>query len=232
MGGFDVGQKFRPGTGKHELTSRMQHEKSLAMKMLPKTILLSAFLYTFALLSAASAQNLLQNGDFSQGTTGWTVGKVVGTPTPEKVCKVEVISDGTRKSGKAAHFSDTDDHAGIGLYQKVPASPETSYQLAYTSKTTSTNKGSPGYAMIQFLDTKGTWLNNPEAAGPQGTPTPEELKNIKRDAGPMAIAGKGWVDGVLVAKAPVGTAFVNIMFKASNSGAGEIDVSDVVLTKN
>lgn len=201
------------------------------MKMLPKTILLSAFLYTFALLSAASAQNLLQNGDFAQGITGWTVGKIVGTPTPDKVCKVEVVSEGSRKSGKSVHITDTDDKAGIGVLQKLPAEPGPSYELTYSSKTTGPGKGSPGYAMIQFLDAKGTWLNNPEAAGPQGTPTPEELKTIKRDSGPLSLVGQGWKDGTLVATAPVGTASVVVMFKASNGGTGEIDVSDVVLKK-
>lgn len=187
--------------------------------------------FCMLLLPNLGAQNLLQNGDFSQGLTGWTVGKVVGTPTPDKVCKVEAVADGSRKSGKAAHISDTDDHAGIGFYQKNPATAGKSYELTYSSKTTGPGKGSPGYAMIQFLDAKGIWLNNPEAAGPQGTPTPEELKNIKRDSGALSLVGKGWKDGSVVATAPVGTASVVVMFKAGNTGTGEIDLSDVVLTQ-
>lgn len=183
------------------------------------------------LLPKASAQNLLQNGDFSAGITGWTVGKVVGQPSPDKVCKVEVVADASRKSGKAAHITDTDDKAGIAVQQKISAEAGKSYELTYSSKTTSPSPGSPGYAMIQFFDNHGTWLNNPEAAGSTGTPTPEERKNIKRDAAPMAIPGKGWKDGLLDAKSPIGTASLVVMFKAGNSGIGEIDVGDAVLTQ-
>lgn len=201
------------------------------MKLTPLPCFLLSLICVLGLLPRASAQNLLQNGDFSKDWTGWTTNKVVGTITPDAVCKVEIATDGSRKSGKVAHISDTDPTAGISFSQKIPASEGKSYELAYSSKTSSPGKGSPGYAMIQFLDKKGAWLNNPEAAGPNGTPTPEELKTIKRDAGSLGLPGKGWNDVSFSATAPVGTAYVNIMFKAGNGGTGEIDVSDVSLTQ-
>jgi hypothetical protein len=178
------------------------------------------------------AQNLLKNGDFSSGLDGWTVSKPVGTPTPGAVLKAEALPDAGGKSGKSARITDEDDKAGISILQSVPAQAGKAYTLTFMSKTTvpEGQKGNPGYAMIQFLDAKGGWLNNPDAPTASGTPTPEERKMIKRDTTNCAVPGKGWQALTLTATAPAGTTKMWIVFKAGNGGREVIDVSDVTLT--
>ena len=177
------------------------------------------------------AQNLLQNGDFSSGLTGWTVSKVVGTPTQGAVLKAEALPDAGGKSGKSARITDEDDKAGVSILQNVPAVAGQAYTLTFMSKTTvpEGQKGTPGYAMIQFLDAKGAWLNNPDAPTATGTPTPEERKLIKRDVCNFAAPGKDWQAATLTATAPAGTTKMWIVFKAGNGGRGVVDVSDVML---
>ena len=78
--------------------------------------------------------------------------------------------------------------------------------------------------MIQFLDAKGAWLNNPDAP----TLTPEEKKLIKKDVCPFAPVGQqGWKDGSVVAVAPPGTVTLLLNLRGGNTGIGTIDVSDV-----
>lgn len=185
------------------------------------------------ILAAGSlqAQSLLKNGDFSSGLDGWTISKVVGTPTPGALLKAEALPDAGGKSGKSARITDEDDKAGISILQNVPAEAGKAYTLTFMSKTTvpEGQKGTPGYAMIQFLDTKGAWLNNPDAPTATGTPTPEERKLIKRDVCNFAAPGKDWQAGTLTATAPAGTTKMWIVFKAGNGGKGVVDVSDVTL---
>ena len=185
------------------------------------------------ILAAGSlqAQSLLKNGDFSSGLDGWTISKVVGTPTPGALLKAEALPDAGGKSGKSARITDEDDKAGISILQNVPAEAGKAYTLTFMSKTTvpEGQKGTPGYAMIQFLDTKGAWLNNPDAPTATGTPTPEERKLIKRDVCNFAAPGKDWQAGTLTATAPAGTTKMWIVFKAGNGGRGVIDVSDIML---
>ena len=178
------------------------------------------------------AQNLLKNGDFSSGLDGWTVSKPVGMPTPGAVLKAEALADAGGKSGKSVRITDEDDKAGISILQNVPAQAGKAYTLTFMTKTAvpEGQRGNPGYAMIQFLDAKGGWLNNPDAPTASGTPTPEEKKMIKRDVSNCAAPGKGWQSGTLTATAPVGTIKMWIVFKAGNGGRGVIDVSDVTLT--
>lgn len=177
------------------------------------------------------AQSLLKNGDFSSGLDGWTVSKVTGTPTPGAVLKAEAMPDAGGKSGKSARITDEDDKAGISFLQSVPVEAGKAYTLTFMSKTTAPDgqKGTPGYAMIQFLDAKSAWLNNPDAPTATGTPTPEERKLIKRDVCNFAAPGKDWQVGTVTATAPAGTTKAWIVFKAGNSGRGVIDVSDVTL---
>ena len=177
------------------------------------------------------AQNLLQNGDFSSGLTGWNVSGVTGPATPGAVLKAEALPDAGGKSGKSARITDEDDKAGISLRQSVPAQAGKAYTLTFMSKTTvpEGQKGTPGYAMIQFLDAKGGWINNPDAPTATGTPTPEERKLIKRDVCNFAAPGKDWQAATLTATAPAGTTKMWIVFKVGNGGRGVVDVSDVML---
>jgi type II secretory pathway pseudopilin PulG len=155
----------------------------------------------------------------------------VGTPTPGALLKAEALPDAGGKSGKSARITDEDDKAGISILQNVPAEAGKAYTLTFMSKTTvpEGQKGTPGYAMIQFLDTKGAWLNNPDAPTATGTPTPEERKLIKRDVCNFAAPGKDWQAATLSATAPAGTTKMWIVFKAGNGGRGVVDVSDVML---
>jgi hypothetical protein len=197
-----------------------------------KTPLALLSLLTISLTAGSlQAQSLLKNGDFSSGLDGWTVSKVVGTPTPGALLKAEALPDAGGKSGKSARITDEDDKAGISILQNVPAEAGKAYTLTFMSKTTvpEGQKGTPGYAMIQFLDTKGAWLNNPDAPTATGTPTPEERKLIKRDVCNFGAPGKDWQAGTVTATAPAGTTKMWIVFKAGNGGRGVIDVSDITL---
>lgn len=203
------------------------------MKTYIQSLLLLPFLGLFS-VSACKAENLLSNGDFANGLNGWKTA-VTGQVTPGAELKAEPLSEPGGKSGKAARIIDKDEIAGIGLTQSIPAQEGKVYELAFMSRTTRPNpaqKGAPGYAMIQFLDSKGGWLNNARAATPTGTPTPEELKLIKQDVCNFAAPGKGWQPGTISAKAPAGTVKMVVGFKAGNAGAGTIDISDVVLTQH
>jgi hypothetical protein len=185
-------------------------------------------------LPALKAENLLVNGDFTRGTNSWK-SVVSGQVTSGSQLKVESLADSGAKTGKVIRITDTDEVAGIGLTQLLPASAGKVYDLTFMSKSTRPNpsqKGPPGYAMIQFLDSKGTWLNNAKAATPTGTPTPEELKLIKQDVCNFASPGKGWEAGTISAKAPEGNVKMVVGFKAGNSGSGTIDISDVVLIQH
>lgn len=176
------------------------------------------------------AQSLLKNGDFSAGLSGWT-SSVSGTNAPGTALKTEALPDAGGKSGKSARITDEDEKAGISLRQNVPAEAGKAYTLTFMSKTTvpEGQKGTPGYAIIQFLDAKGFWLNNPDAPTATGTPTPEERKLIKRDVCNFAAPGKDWQAATLTATAPAGTTRMWVVFKAGNGGRGTIDVSDVTL---
>jgi hypothetical protein len=203
------------------------------MKTTSKIILLLTILVLFS-VTGSKAENLLVNGDFTSGLNGWK-SLVVGQVTPGSQLKAEPLSESGGKSGKAVRITDTDEVAGLGLIQALPAQAGKVYELTFMSRTTRPNpsmKGPPGYVNVQFLDAKGVWLNNARAATPTGTPTPEELKLIKQDNGPLATPGKGWQPGTVTAKAPEGTVKMMIGFKAGNVGAGTIDISDVVLTQH
>lgn len=182
---------------------------------IPLFTLVAAFLISGPDLQA---QNLIKNGDFSQGLANWTV----KSDSPKNTA--EALTDAGGKSGKVARITDGDEKIGISLIQKIPCESGKTYELTFMSKTTSDQKGSPGYAMIQFLDAKGTWLNNPDAP----TLTPEEKKFIKKDVCPFAPAGQqGWKDGSVVAVAPQGAVTLLLNLRGGNSGTGTIDVSDV-----
>jgi Carbohydrate binding domain len=182
---------------------------------------------TFAFLVAAimlftgaslQAQNLIKNGDFTAGLSAWTV----KSDSPKNTA--EALTDAGGKSGKAVRITDGDEKMGISLVQKIPCESGKTYELTFMSKTTSDQKGSPGYAMIQFLDAKGAWLNNPDAP----TLTPEEKKLIKKDVCPFAPVGQqGWKDGSVIAVAPPGTVTLLLNLRGGNTGIGTIDVSDV-----
>ena len=168
------------------------------------------------------AENLIKNGDFTAGLSSWTV----KSDSPKNTA--EALTDAGGKSGKAVRITDGDEKMGISLVQKIPCESGKTYELTFMSKTTSDQKGSPGYAMIQFLDAKGAWLNNPDAPTPNGTPTPEEKKLIKKDVCPFAPVGQqGWKDGTVVAVAPPGTVTLLLNLRGGNAGVGTIDVSDV-----
>jgi len=198
-----------------------------------KTNKIILFLTTLVLftLTGARAENLLANGDFRSGMNGWKL-VVSGKVTPGSQLKAEPLSESGGKSGKTLRLTDTDEVAGVAVTQLIPAQAGKTYELSFMNKTTRTKPGIPGYAMIQFLDAKGTWLNNPSAPTPTGTPTPEELKLIKQDNCLFALPGKGWQSGSITAKAPPGTAKMNVFFKAGNDGQGVIDISDVTLTQH
>jgi len=202
------------------------------MKLFFKSILFLPILCLFSICSS-KAENLLVNGDFAGGLNGWK-SIVVGQVTPGSQLKAEPLSESGGKSGKAVRITDTDEVAGLGLTQTLPAQAGKVYELTFMSRTTRPNplmKGPPGYVNVQFLDSKGVWLNNARAATPTGTPTPEELKLIKQDNCPLATPGKGWQPGTVTAKAPEGTVKMVIGFKAGNVGAGTMDISDAVLTQ-
>lgn len=168
------------------------------------------------------AENLIKNGDFTSGLTSWTV----KSDSPKNTA--EALTDAGGKSGKVARITDGDEKMGISLTQKIPCEAGKTYELTFMSRTKSDQKGSPGYAMIQFLDAKGAWLNNPDAPTPTGTPTPEEKKLIKKDVCPFAPVGQpGWKDGSVVAVAPPGTVTLLLNLRGGNAGMGTIEVSDV-----
>lgn len=180
-----------------------------------------AYLAVAAMLLAGvslRAENLIKNGDFTAGLSSWTV----KSDSPKNTA--EALTDAGGKSGKAARITDGDEKIGISLVQKIPCESGKTYELTFMSKTTSDQKGSPGYAMIQFLDAKGAWLNNPDAP----TLTPEEKKLIKKDVCPFAPVGQqGWKDGTVVAVAPPGAVTLLLNLRGGNAGIGTIDVSDI-----
>lgn len=190
-----------------------------------KTPCLSLFAAVATLLSGASleAQNLISNGDFTKGLSNWTV----KADSPNN--KAEAMEDPGGKTGKSVRLSNSDEKGGISLIQKIPCEAGKTYELTFMSKTTSDRKGNPGYAMIQFLDAKGAWLNNPNAGTPTPTPTPssEEKKLIKKDVCNFASPGQGWKEGSVTSVAPVGTTTLNIVMRGGNTGVGTIDISDV-----
>lgn len=177
------------------------------------------------LLAGASlqAQNLISNGDFSQGLTNWTV----KTDSPNN--KAEVTEEPGGKTGKALRISNLDEKGGISLIQKIPCQAGKTYELTFMSKTSSSQKGSPGYAMFQFLDAKGAWLNNPYAPTATGTPTPEERKLIKKDICNFAPPGQEWKESSLTAIAPPDATILNLVMRGGSAGVGTIDLSDVSL---
>lgn len=182
---------------------------------------LAAFSLFFA-GATLKAQNLIKNGDFTSGLSSWTV----KSDSPQNT--VEALADSGGKSGKMARIIDVDEKMGISLTQKIPCESGKTYELTFMSKTTSDQKGSPGYAMIQFLDAKGVWLNNPDAPTPTGTPTPEERKLIKKDVCAFASASQqGWKAGSVVAVAPPGAVTLMLNLRGGNAGKGTIDISDV-----
>lgn len=195
------------------------------------TVLTPSLLVLLIMAGTLRAENLLKNGDFSSGLDGWTVSKVVGTPTPGSVLKAEASSDAGGKAGKSARITDEDDGAGISILQSVPAEAGKAYIFTFMSKTTvpEGQKGTAGYAMIQFLDAKGAWLNNPDAHGASSASTPDDKKSVKRDVCNFAVPSKGWQPGSITATAPAGTTKMWVVFKAGNSGRGVIDVSDAEL---
>ena len=167
-------------------------------------------------LSSLQAQNLLKNGDFSDGLNGWNTSRISGPTTPGAILKVEALPDSGGISGKLARITDEDDTAGNDLRQKVPAEAGKVYTLTFMSKTTvpKGKKGTPGYAIIQFLDAKGARTKNPD------------------DICLLAEPGKGWQTGSLTVTAPAGTQKLWVYFKAGNKGRGVIDVSDVSLAQS
>lgn len=173
------------------------------------------------------AQNLLKNGDFSAGLEGWTI-KTVGVATPDSVLKAEAIPEPGGRSGKSIRITDQDDKAGLSVLQSVPAKAGQTYTLSFMSRTTVPDgqKGNPGYAMIQFLDEKNTWLNNPTN---QTNPPADEKKPLKRDVCNFAVPGKEWQAGTITATAPAGAVKMWIVFKAGNTERGTIDLSDAEL---
>jgi len=200
------------------------------MKTISRTILLLPTLVLFMIIGAR-AENLLVNGDFTSGMNGWK-SVISGQVTPGSQLKAEPLSESGWKSGKTLRLTDTDEVAGVGVTQQLPAQAGKTYELSFMNKTTRPKPGNPGYAMIQFLDAKGTWLNNPSAPTPTGTPTPEELKLIKQDICLFAVPSKDWQSGFISAKAPPGTVKMNVFFKAGNAGQGVIEISDVTLSQH
>ena len=178
---------------------------------IPLSLLVAVFT-----LAPLQAQNLLKNGDFSDGLNGWNSSSICGTTTPGAILKVEALSDAGGISGKSARITDEDETAGNLIRQNVPAEGGKVYTLTFMSKTTvpERRKGIPGWASIQFLDAKGNWLK------------------IPRDFCYLAEPGKGWQAGTLTVTAPSGTTKMWVAFKAGNKGCGVIDVSDVSLTQS
>jgi hypothetical protein len=168
------------------------------------------------IIGSVQAQNLLKNGDFSDGLNGWNTSRIAGAITPGAYLKVEALPDAGGNSGKSARITDEDGTAGIALRQSVPAEAGKVYTLAFMSKTTvpKGEKGIPGYAHIQFLDAKGTWLK------------------ISGDFCSLAKSGKGWQAGTLTVTAPAGAAKMWVAFKSGNNRRGIMDVSDVSLTQS
>lgn len=167
-------------------------------------------------IGSLQAQSLLKNGDFSDGLNGWNTSRISGPTTPGATLKVEALPDAGGISGKLARITDEDDTAGNELRQKVPAEAGKVYTLTFMSKTTvhKGKKGTPGYAIIQFLDSKGA-----------RTKTPDDICLL-------AEPGKGWQAGALTVTAPAGTQKLWVYFKAGNKGRGVIDMSDVSLTQS
>ena len=196
-----------------------------------KTLL--GLLAAVLIIGSVQAQNLLKNGDFSDGLNGWDSSRISGTITPGAILKVEALPDAGGKSGKLAQITDEEDTAGISLLQDVPAEAGKAYTLTFMSRTTvpKEKRGSPGFVIIWFY-ANGTWLKKPKAPTATGTLTPEERKSIKRDVCILADPGKGWQASTLTATAPAGTTKLRVEFKAGNDRRGTMDVSDVSITQS
>lgn len=177
------------------------------------------------LFSTLHAQNLIKNGDFAQGLSNWTVKADSSNNT------AEALQDAGGKSGKSIRVSDQDEKLGVSVYQRLPSAPGSTYKLTFFSKTTSSQKGTPGYMMLQFLGAKGEWLNNPDSPTASGTLTDEQKKMIKKDVCNFAPPGQPWKEGSITAIAPPGTITVGVQIRAGNTGLGTIDVSDIELLK-
>lgn len=117
--------------------------------MIPRTKTYSVFLILFAVLmcfsaAAAADTNYATNGDFSQGTTGWTITKDYVTSVSESGYSIVSVTQHTGTTGNALKmelYPRPDSHASVTASQTVAAGGITTIKFWYKYQATSSQSG-------------------------------------------------------------------------------------------
>lgn len=166
-----------------------------------------------AVSAITSAQNLVSNPGFENGTTGWTAGTGSGYTLPT------IATDNPHGGTNYAKYTPT---ATNGLYQDIAISPSTTYTVSYWYKATaSASTGNTGRIWSGFRDTSGGTITY------QGTDaTADPLRNNNGYL-PEATA---WTQVSITFTSPATANFFNLQLRAYNGSTFSID--DVSLTSS
>lgn len=164
-----------------------------------------------AAFASASAQNLVANPGFENGTTGWTAGTGSGYTLPT------IATDGPHGGTNYAKYSPT---ATNGLYQDVTISPSTSYTVSFWYKATaSSSTGNTGRIWSGFRDSSGGSISYQGASA--------DVDPLRNNNGYLP-AATAWTQVSISFTSPAGATLFNLQLRAYNGSTFSID--DVSLT--